>query len=222
MSAQNEMAFGQKALSYLDGLYNYAMILCHSQSEAEDLVQKTYLHAVSAFCKLAPGRNTKAWLYATLRNIWCNQVRQDRSSLRTMLLEQEADCSAIDAAASGIDQHRTAAPERAVEDVRRAVIKLSPPHRELIVLREFESFSYQEISMIVGVPAGAVMSRLGRARDRLRDALDQSSPPQPGVGLGTSFTPHARQNLPACSIACGFQSHAPAQPRASMKMEDTT
>ncbi|HNH84497.1 MAG TPA: RNA polymerase sigma factor, partial [Acidobacteriota bacterium] len=71
--------FSQSALEHLDALYGFAMALTHNQTEAEDLVQETYLRAARAFGRLLPDSNLKSWLFAIMRNIWLNQIRHDQS-----------------------------------------------------------------------------------------------------------------------------------------------
>src|SRR6266498_3446321 len=71
--------FSQAALAHLDALYGFAMTLTHNQTEAEDLVQETYLRAVRAFGRLLPDSNLKGWMFAIMRNAWLNQLRHTRS-----------------------------------------------------------------------------------------------------------------------------------------------
>jgi len=169
---QSERVLAQQALAYLDGLYSYAMTLTQSQAEAEDLVQETYLRAVRAFSQLAPHTNLKGWLYAILRNIWLNQIRHNHSGPRMVELDDQEHPPVLTQTA-GDDPYASYVSQAACEDVRAAVNSLPQQYREVIVLREFENLSYQEISEVLGIPPGTVMSRLGRARDRLRQALTQ-------------------------------------------------
>ena len=74
-------SFSQAALEHLDALYGYAMTLTHNKTEAEDLVQETYLRAVRAFGQLMPDSNLKSWLFAIMRNVWLNQLRHARSGV---------------------------------------------------------------------------------------------------------------------------------------------
>jgi RNA polymerase sigma-70 factor, ECF subfamily len=158
-------SFGQVALGYLDGLYGYAMSLCHNQAEAEDLTQETYLRAVRAFGELAPDSNLKSWLFAILRNIWLNQVRHAHSGPQFVEMDDEVEPAQMKSSEDPYAAYVTKV-ERA--GVRKAVDDLPPLYREVIVLREFEGLSYQEIAGILHCPAGTVMSRLGRAREKLR------------------------------------------------------
>jgi RNA polymerase sigma-70 factor, ECF subfamily len=166
-----EADFRQAALACLDGLYGYAMSLSHNQADAEDLVQETYLRAVRAFGQLAPDSNLKNWLYAILRNVWLNQVRHTQSGPQFVDMSNEQQEEAIGRACSSDNPYATyvAAVER--DSVRAAVEQLTVSYREVIVLREFEGLSYNEIAEILQCPAGTVMSRLGRAREKLRILL---------------------------------------------------
>jgi RNA polymerase sigma-70 factor (ECF subfamily) len=165
-----EAAFRQAALACLDGLYAYAMSLCHNHAEAEDLVQETYLKAVAGFAQLATGSHIKSWMYAIARNAWLNILRRRHSS---PFVESDEDCGEgpIAQARSKDDPHATYVGKIDRQRVRAAIEQLPLLYREVIVLREFEELSYHEIAEIVGCPEGTVMSRLARGRDRLRVLL---------------------------------------------------
>jgi RNA polymerase sigma-70 factor, ECF subfamily len=66
-------------LEYLDRLYSYAMVMTRNRAEAEELVQETYMRAVTAARRLRPDSNIKSWLFTILRNVWLNQLRKRRS-----------------------------------------------------------------------------------------------------------------------------------------------
>jgi RNA polymerase sigma-70 factor (ECF subfamily) len=171
--ADSQPAFAQKALAYLDGLYGYALALTQRDADAEDLVQETYLRAVRSYSQLAPDSNLKSWMYAILRNAWLNEVRHASSGPRIVDLDDDQDVYGATQVASDDDPYAEYESTAAREDVRAAVANLPPAHREVIVLREYEGLSYQEIGEILGIPPGTVMSRVGRARERLRAALSQ-------------------------------------------------
>ena len=182
--SQYEAALAQKALTYLDGLYTYAMTLCHSRCEAEDLVQETYVRAVRAFSQLSPDSNLKSWLYTILRNTWLNQLRHNQHGPRIVDLSDEEGSDPA-AQTTGSDPYAAYLSQTECDEVRSAVDQLPCQYREVIVLREFEGLTYHEIAGVLGIPAGTVMSRLGRARDRLRQALSQWNPNatcQPALG----------------------------------------
>src|SRR5829696_4761850 len=88
-ATNNDTTFGKAALDHLDALYGYAMMLTRSRTEAEDLVQETYLRAVRAFGQLMPDSNLKGWLFTIMRNAWFNQLRHTRSGPRFVELDAE-------------------------------------------------------------------------------------------------------------------------------------
>ncbi|HEX4165326.1 MAG TPA: sigma-70 family RNA polymerase sigma factor, partial [Bryobacteraceae bacterium] len=162
-----EPVFHENALHYLDGLYSYAMSLTHNRADAEDLVQETYLRAMSAFERLRPNSNLKSWLFTILRNVYLNQIRDGLSQLRVDIDEpvyghwEFEDKSSKDPLFLYVAKVKQA-------DVRKAIEKLPEAYREVIVLREFEELSYEQIAQVLDCPSGTVMSRLSRARERLR------------------------------------------------------
>ena len=159
------------ALEHIDALYGFAMTLTRNRTEAEDLVQETYLRAVRAFGRLTSDSNLKSWLFAIMRNAWINQLRHSHSGPTFVELDaDEADRSQwFDPLAS--DPHVVFVKKLERQEVRAAVESLPSLFGEIIVLREIEGFSYQQIASILGCPVGTVMSRLGRARAKLRELL---------------------------------------------------
>jgi RNA polymerase sigma-70 factor (ECF subfamily) len=159
---------------YLDGLYRYAMMLCRNRTEAEDLVQETCLRALRAMERLRPDSNVKRWLFTILRNLWFNQLRQWRRAPE--IVEFESDGTGpVSVADTGKDPHAIYVNNIEQEQVRNAIQQLSVGHREIIILREYEELSYQEIATVLGCPLGTVMSRLASARSKLRALLPPMS-----------------------------------------------
>jgi RNA polymerase sigma-70 factor (ECF subfamily) len=155
---------------HFDGLYSYAMVLSRDRTEAEDLVQETCVRAIQAMETLRPDSNIKGWLFTILRNIWFNQLRRRRTT--PTLLELDVDEGTADLAVSTAkDPHALYVSNIEREQVREAIQQLPEEFREVILLREYEELSYQEIAGVLGCPTGTVMSRLGRARSKLRALL---------------------------------------------------
>ena len=163
--------FSQAALEHLDSLYGYALILTRDQTAAEDLVQETYLRAVRAFGQLMPNSNLKSWLFVIMRNAWLNQLRHTRSGPRFVELDDEEVGGVQQNDGANEDPHVVYLRKLEREQIRAAIADLPELYREIIVLRDLEGFSYQEIATLLSCPAGTVMSRLGRARAKLRRAL---------------------------------------------------
>jgi RNA polymerase sigma-70 factor, ECF subfamily len=162
-------------IEYLNGLYSYAMVLTRNHAEAEDLVQETYTRAIQAMQKLRAGSNIKGWLFTILKNIWFNQLRKRRNA--PQLIEIEAgDSIANNIVEPSKNSHDLYVSKLEAEQVRAAIQELPVEFREVILLREYEDLSYQEIASILHCPLGTVMSRLGRARAKLRALLAAAAP----------------------------------------------
>lgn len=155
---------------YLDGLYSYALVLSRNHAEAEDLVQETYLRAIQAMGRLRADSNIKSWLFTILRNVWFNQLRKLRNGPQLVNIEEDNGV-AKKIVEQSVDSHDLYVSKVEAEQVRAAILELPIDSREVILLREYEDLSYQEIASVMGCRVGTVMSRLARARARLRDLL---------------------------------------------------
>jgi RNA polymerase sigma-70 factor (ECF subfamily) len=157
-------------VEYLDGLYSYALVLTRNHAEAEDLVQETYVRAIPAMGRLRVGGNTKGWLFTILRNVWLNQLGKWRNG--PQMIEMDVGDGVADSIVEpSEDSHDLYVSKPEAEQVRAAIQKLPEEFREIILLREYEDLSYQEIASVLDCPVGTVMSRLGRARAKLRGLL---------------------------------------------------
>ncbi|MBV8829961.1 MAG: sigma-70 family RNA polymerase sigma factor [Acidobacteriaceae bacterium] len=170
-----EQDFRESALQHLDGLYGYAMTLARNQAEAEDLVQETYLRALQAFERLRPDSNLKSWLFTILRNIRLNQVRDGVSKPPVTEMDGPSDCPRQFEDKSAKDPLYLYMNKAKQADVQKAIEELPAVYREVIVLREFEELSYDEIAQVLDCPPGTVMSRLSRAREKLKEMLQNWS-----------------------------------------------
>lgn len=155
-------------MPHLDAAYNLARWLTGNAADAEDVVQEAYLRAFRYFASWN-GTDMRVWLLSIVRNTFLNWVRQNRTG-RLVFGEEAMDVPETEPLWSGADRDPEAAlASRADgERVNRLVAGLAPQWREVLLLREQEELSYQEIAQIVGVPVGTVMSRLSRARTALR------------------------------------------------------
>src|SRR5277367_290786 len=87
-------------VEHIDGLYSYALVLTRNRSEAEDLVQETYVRAIGAMGRLRPESNVKSWLFTILRNVWLNQLRQRRSAPEIVDMEVDGIRGGLDVESS--------------------------------------------------------------------------------------------------------------------------
>jgi RNA polymerase sigma-70 factor, ECF subfamily len=177
---------------YLDGLYGYAMVLSRNSTEAEDLVQETCLRALRGIDRLRTQGSVKSWLFTILRNIWLNQLRQRRTA---------PELSELDGNENGTNEPADEAQDPLAdyvnkverEQVRAAIAVLPVEFREIIILREYEELSYQEIADLLHCPQGTVMSRLARARARLRELLSDRMQPAGQQEETKRTTPQPKQ-----------------------------
>ncbi len=159
--------FEELAMPLFDQLYNFARWLTQNQSEADDLVQETYVKALKGFSSFQAGTNFRAWIYRILRNTFLTS-RTARGARVTVPLDEEDSPEIPDS--SGTPE--TIFIGHAQEQMLQSAMEELPVHfREILLLVEVEEMSYQEISETLAIPMGTVMSRLSRARKGLREIL---------------------------------------------------
>ncbi len=159
---------------YMDGLYGYAMVLSRNPAVAADLVQETYLRALKAKTSLRASSNVKGWLFTILRNIWLNHLRHERAGPKIAELEPDETLADVSVATSG-DPHDLYVTKIEREKVRAAVQQLPVEFREIVILREYEELSYQEIANILKCPINC--RRSTGQRCFLNAAADSPFPP---------------------------------------------
>jgi RNA polymerase sigma-70 factor (ECF subfamily) len=169
--SSEQKAFG---IEYMNALYGYALMLTRNSVEAEDLVQETYVRALEAQHRVRDDSNIRGWFFTILRNLWLNQMRKRKSRPQLVDVDGEEGGADLLSGRERNSQEILIGNEDA-EHVRIAIGRLPPEFREVILLREFEELSYQEIANVLNCPAGTVMSRLGRARAKLRILLAETS-----------------------------------------------
>jgi RNA polymerase sigma-70 factor, ECF subfamily len=163
-------SFEELAMPLFERLYNFAHWLTQNREEAEDLVQETYVKALKGFSSFQPGTNFRAWIYRILRNTFFTS-RTGLKATATVPLDLESDQDVLPTVR---DTPENVLLQRSDQElVREALGRLVVPHREVLLLCEFEEMSYQEISATLAVPIGTVMSRLSRARRALRDTVQE-------------------------------------------------
>jgi RNA polymerase sigma-70 factor (ECF subfamily) len=141
-------------------LRRYARALTGDPAHADDLVQDTLERALGRFFLFRPG-NLRAWLFSIMHNLFINQARARRDGLR----EGEA------VLAEELPVRATQEDALEMRDLARCLQALPPEQREVLLLVGLEEMSYEEAARVLGVPLGTVMSRLFRARERLRGLL---------------------------------------------------
>jgi RNA polymerase sigma-70 factor (ECF subfamily) len=155
----------EDTLVHSDALYNLARYLTHDPSEAEDLVQETYVRALRAWNEFTPGTNVKAWLFRILRNEFISRYRQERRHPAPApydTTEQSPEEAPAEGEFGSEQMRRVLSGE-----IEAALRSLSEDARTVILL-DVEGLTESETANVVGCAVGTVKSRLNRARAALR------------------------------------------------------
>jgi RNA polymerase sigma-70 factor (ECF subfamily) len=162
-------AFSQAVVALIPRLRRYARALVREPSRADDLVQDTLERAWAKRGLWRPGSDLGAWLFTVMHHLHVNQVRRTDLAADAQALNEEALAAPVPARAEG---------PILLRDLERALDQLSAEQREVLALVAVEEMRYQEVAEVLGIPIGTVMSRLSRARERLRWLLQGQDQPR--------------------------------------------
>jgi len=167
----------QDAIAQIDALYRTALRMTRSPSDAEDLVQETYLRAFRSLHQFTEGTNLRAWLFRIMTNTYINDYRKRQRRPTNTSLDDIEDFYLYDHLVDTVVQQQSDDPESEVleklttTNITDAIDELPDEFRQVVTLADVEGFTYREIADILQIPVGTVMSRLFRARRRLRKLL---------------------------------------------------
>lgn len=154
--------FGAQIAPLIPRLRRYARALTGERMLSDDLVQDTLERAWTKLHLWRPDSDLRAWLFTIMHNVFVNQVRR---RARDATLPLDGDALEISASVTGRDALD-------VRDVDAALRRLPDEQREVLLLIGLEQLSYSETASVLEVPVGTVMSRLSRAREKMRVLLD--------------------------------------------------
>ncbi len=166
--------FEMEFLPHADALNTFAYHLTYNDSDADDLVQETFLKAYRFIDKYDVGTNAKAWLFKILKNAFINQYR--KKSKRPTQVDYEDIVNYHDGEndtnySGYLDLREELFDQMMGDEVTIAINSLAVDFRTVILLCDIEGFTYEEISKILDIPIGTVRSRLFRARNLLKKQL---------------------------------------------------
>ena len=170
--AARDIAFERDALPWIDDVYRFALSLTREESDADDVVQETYLRAYRSWHTFIPGTDCRRWLFTICRNVFLRSRERQRPTVDLEDGEQDA------VAAGSV---YSAARERGYDDIyarvdlapalREALDALGEPFRSAVILVDVEDMTYEAAAEVMGVPIGTVRSRLFRGRRLLQERL---------------------------------------------------
>jgi RNA polymerase sigma-70 factor (ECF subfamily) len=155
-------------LEHIPRLRRYARALLGDRYAADDLVQDTLERAWNKFHLWRPGSDLRAWLFAIMHNVFVNQVRSKRSEIEKTMDELP-----------DVAVRATQSDSLEIADVERALRALPDEQLEVLLLVALEEMTYDEVSRTLAIPIGTVMSRLSRARERMRRLIAGVQPVVP-------------------------------------------
>lgn len=186
-SELRDVAFETEALPWIDDVYRFALSLTRDESDADDVVQDTFLRAYRSWHTYLPGSDCRRWLFTICRNVFLRSRERSRPTV-------ELESPEVDAAAAG-SLYVTAVHE-GVEDsltrldlapaISEALNRVPEPFRATLIIVDVEDQSYESAAELLGVPIGTVRSRLFRGRRLMQEqlltyAIDAGFAPRPAL-----------------------------------------
>ena len=148
-------------IQHIPRLRRYARALTGDRARSDDLVQDTFERALVKFHLWQPDSDMRAWLFTIMHNVYVNQLRSNRSGM-TIALDDETVMPSMRA---------TQSDRLELQDLQVALLRVPDEQREVLLLVGLEQMTYGEAAGVLGIPIGTVMSRVSRARERLRVLL---------------------------------------------------
>ncbi len=177
LKRRDEAAFNAFVLRYQDRVFRILLRMLGDRAEAEDLAQEVFISIFKAIDSFRGDSQLSTWVYRVASNHCRNRLKY--LARRRQKLMDDFDEEHVAAAQGTLSPDRQGTPDRLLEArqteslLEEGLARLDDEQRELVVLREVEHLSYEEIMAITGLPEGTVKSRLHRARSALREHLER-------------------------------------------------
>lgn len=171
---RKDQLFEKEFFPHMDALYNFAFHLTYDEDDANDLVQETYMKAYRFANSYVEGTNAKAWLFKILKNAFINEYRKKAKQPNKVDYEEivsyhdQEDVQLV----GTLDLREEIFQDMLGDEVTKAINTLPVDFRTVILLCDIEGFTYEEIAKIIDIPIGTVRSRLHRARQMLKELLE--------------------------------------------------
>ncbi len=165
---RKDALFERELYCHADALYNVAVYWSRDSYLADDLVQDTFIRAYKHIDSYQIGTNAKAWLFKILRHLWINKIRDIKDNHKDIedIAKHHHSDTGRDFGLATINNS-----DDFSDEVFSALKKLSQEQQMLLLLREIEQCSYEELAEVFEVPTGTIRSRLHRVRRTLEDNL---------------------------------------------------
>jgi len=172
---EKDSLFEKEFMHLIGPLYNFGYRLTLDEDDANDLVQETYLKAYRFFDSYEKGTNAKAWLFRILKNTFINEYRRKtKEPNKVDYQEVESYYNSDDVNEAITSDLRVDSLNNMIGDeVANALNALDVDFRTIIILCDLEGFTYEEMAKILDIPIGTVRSRLHRARNVLKEKLNE-------------------------------------------------
>jgi RNA polymerase sigma-70 factor (ECF subfamily) len=169
---QREIAFENEAIPWIDDVYRFALSLTRDESDADDVVQDTFLRAFRSWHTYMPGSDCRRWLFTICRNVFLRSRERARPTV-------ELDATEVDAAVA--ESAYSSGVKEGFDDIyarldlapaiTRALATVPEPFRSTLIIVDVEDQSYETAAELLGVPIGTVRSRLFRGRRLMQEQL---------------------------------------------------
>ncbi len=177
-SFEDENALTQLVQLELPKVYNLSLKLCQNRLDAEDLCQEVLTRAILSIKNFRGESSRSTWIYQITLNAWKNKIRYEKrrhTKSHVSLSSQTADgemLSELDLPESHPTPEKTFELRESREHILRALDQLDADDKAIVILKDVQANSYEEISVIMGINLGTVKPRLSRARERLREIFE--------------------------------------------------